>query len=109
MVLRGLVSLGELSHWLGICFHEDMRRFMKKYVLYLVLASGVATMSSCIAYSQNGNNHVPPGKAKKIVGTKSAKPFAPGQRKKRGKRKVNHTYDLRYPESTPHMRVGQGH
>ncbi|WP_332735597.1 hypothetical protein [Flavihumibacter sp.] len=27
--------------------------------------------------------HMPPGHAKKVYGTKSAKPFAPGQRKKK--------------------------
>ena len=30
----------------------------------------------------NNPNDLPPGQAKKIYGTKSAKPFAPGQRKK---------------------------
>lgn len=31
---------------------------------------------------QPASQHVPPGQAKKIYGSKSAKPFAPGQRKK---------------------------
>jgi hypothetical protein len=37
--------------------------------------------SSCLVV--NGNKQVPPGQAKKMTGTKSAKPFAPGQQKKK--------------------------
>lgn len=51
------------------------------------MIASVAFMSSCATYSNGrGNNGLPPGQAKKIFGTKSAKPFAPGQRKNRGNR-----------------------
>ncbi len=46
-----------------------------------VLAAGIL-FSSCVVH-KNGNPHgMPPGQQKKIYGTKSAKPFAPGQQKK---------------------------
>jgi hypothetical protein len=47
-----------------------------------VLAAGIL-LSSCVVHRESGNPHgLPPGQAKKIYGTKSAKPFAPGQQKK---------------------------
>lgn len=68
---------------------------MRKYLIYLMMIAGVVFMGSCATYSHShgrGNRGLPPGQAKKIYGTKSAKPFAPGQRKKhnnRGKGKGN--------------------
>ncbi|QHS59991.1 hypothetical protein [Chitinophaga agri] len=44
----------------------------------------VFTISSC-AYEATPKGHphgMPPGQAKKLTGSKSAKPFAPGQQKK---------------------------
>lgn len=73
--------------WRSICNYIFMRNTIRKYLLYLTVFAGVAFMSSCATYSNGrGNNGLPPGKAKKIYGTKSAKPFAPGQRKKQGNR-----------------------
>jgi len=51
------------------------------------MVASLAFMSSCVSYSHGrGNKGMPPGKAKKIYGTKSAKPFAPGQQKKKDNR-----------------------
>lgn len=51
------------------------------------MVASLAFMSSCVTYSHGrGNKGLPPGKAKKIYGTKSAKPFAPGQQKKKDNR-----------------------
>jgi len=38
--------------------------------------------SSCTYQSHPQSGKMPPGQAKKVYGTQSAKPFAPGQRKK---------------------------
>jgi hypothetical protein len=50
---------------------------MKKYLLITLMAIFLA--SSC---KTSHVGHVPPGQAKKITGSKSAKAYAPGQRKK---------------------------
>jgi hypothetical protein len=56
---------------------------MKKF--YTVLLMAVIMMaSSCYTTRTAGNSgKVPPGQIKKATGSKSAKPFAPGQQKKR--------------------------
>ena len=55
---------------------------MKK-LSYVILLSGIMLMSSCYTTRTAGNSgKVPPGQAKKATGSKSAKPFAPGQQKK---------------------------
>jgi hypothetical protein len=54
-------------------------------ILFLALFS-IFVFNACAVHhnhTRTNKRHVPPGKAKKIEGTKSAKPFAPGQRKKR--------------------------
>jgi len=53
---------------------------MKKYIL-LLSALMVISLSSCSVHS-GSSGKVPPGQAKKATGSKSAKPYAPGQRKK---------------------------
>jgi predicted small secreted protein len=55
---------------------------MKK--IYFVFAiSSFLFLTSCYTTRTAGNSgKVPPGKAKKAAGSKSAKPFAPGQQKK---------------------------
>jgi hypothetical protein len=45
-------------------------------ILLLMIAS------SCTYHSHPQTGGLPPGQAKKVYGTKSAKPFAPGQQKK---------------------------
>jgi len=63
---------------------------MKKLLLYIAFFVGIGSVASCATYSHGrGNKGIPPGQAKKIYGTKSAKPFAPGQNKKKGKKKKN--------------------
>lgn len=62
-------------------------RTSKKPILIALLCGlwVLFTVSSC-AYeaTPKGNPHgLPPGQAKKITGSKSAKPYAPGQQKKR--------------------------
>ncbi len=37
--------------------------------------------TSCVAVKSNGNHGLPPGQVKKVTGSKSAKPYAPGQNK----------------------------
>lgn len=60
---------------------------MRAKIFYLLLLMFLATaMTSCVSVRVKSKPHkentIPPGQAKKIVGSKSAKPFAPGQRKK---------------------------
>jgi len=55
----------------------------------LALASLIALFAgtSCtrrIVIVKTNPTHLPPGQAKKITGSQSAKPYAPGQVKKRG-------------------------
>ncbi|WP_169304399.1 hypothetical protein [Pedobacter frigoris] len=50
---------------------------------YFILAALITVLSSCYTARTAGNSgKVPPGQAKKGTGSKSAKPFAPGQQKK---------------------------
>ncbi|MDH5826876.1 quinol oxidase subunit 4 [Sphingobacterium sp. SG20118] len=52
---------------------------MKKICLIFGLATILLT-TSCYSIRTAGNSgKVPPGQAKKITGSKSAKPYAPGQ------------------------------
>ena len=60
-------------------------KFLKSYLLFGVFAVG---MISCGTPPRpprpphpRGAKPMPPGQAKKIFGTKSARPFAPGQRR----------------------------
>jgi hypothetical protein len=52
-----------------------------------ILLAGVFAIAFGIASCSHHHHHyhsksLPPGQAKKITGSKSAKPYAPGQRKK---------------------------
>lgn len=49
--------------------------------LLFILASALL-LGSCTVYHDASGHRIPPGQAKKMYGTKSAKPFAPGQQKK---------------------------
>jgi len=54
---------------------------MRKAPFLLALVA-VLFMGSCVVHRGAGRSgKVPPGQAKKMYGSKSAKPFAPGQRK----------------------------
>jgi hypothetical protein len=54
---------------------------MKKMLVLFLITAGMFAMVSCSYRISTGPGHLPPGHAKKLVGSKSAKPFAPGQRK----------------------------
>ena len=56
---------------------------MKKIYLLSLLA-GLA-LTSCKTIHTNAHGDLPPGQAKKITGEKSAKAYAPGQQKNKGK------------------------
>lgn len=56
---------------------------MKKMLL-LGLLAGFA-LASCKSVHTNAHGDLPPGQAKKITGEKSAKNYAPGQQKDKGK------------------------
>lgn len=43
-------------------------------------------LGSCKTVRIAGNGNLPPGQAKKITGEKSAKAYAPGQQKNKGKK-----------------------
>jgi len=53
---------------------------MTKLFFGIAISIALVAGSSC---SYKGNPHgLPPGQAKKVAGSQSAKPFAPGQQKK---------------------------
>lgn len=60
---------------------------MNKKVLFVLLTTLLLSLSmpSCVTVKVKSKPHheksIPPGQAKKIVGSKSAKHFAPGQNK----------------------------
>jgi len=57
-----------------------LRKTTKTTALAFVCA---VLISSCAAGVAGNSGKVPPGQAKKITGSKSAKPYAPGQQKKK--------------------------
>lgn len=54
-----------------------MKKFIASILTILFLSAG---LTSCVTTKSTGS--IPPGQAKKITGAKSAKAYAPGQRKK---------------------------
>jgi hypothetical protein len=54
-----------------------MKRIAFPIAVLLLIAA-----SSCSPRPVSRSGALPPGQAKKVYGTKSAKPFAPGQQKK---------------------------
>lgn len=56
---------------------------MRNLKILGLLSAIIIALGSCVTTHHSGNPHgMPPGQQKKIYGTKSAKPFAPGQQKK---------------------------
>jgi len=51
---------------------------LKKIGVMVLLA---LFFTSCVVVKSNGNHGLPPGQVKKVTGSKSAKPYAPGQNK----------------------------
>ncbi len=57
---------------------------MKKAILLLSVFFGMLVLSSCTHHHHHyKTKSIPPGHTKKMTGSKSAKPYAPGQRKKK--------------------------
>ncbi len=57
---------------------------MKKTIVLLSILFGVLVFSSCVHLHHNHKTkRIPPGHAKKMHGSKSAKHYAPGQRNKK--------------------------
>lgn len=56
---------------------------MKKVILIALMSAFV--LNSCKSVHTNAHGDLPPGQAKKITGEKSAKNYAPGQQKNKGK------------------------
>jgi len=54
---------------------------MKSLKICLSLIAFSLSIISCEVRTAGNSGKVPPGQAKKIYGTKSAKPFAPGHNK----------------------------
>ncbi|SFO53914.1 hypothetical protein SAMN05428949_5647 [Chitinophaga sp. YR627] len=60
-----------------------IKRLSGLFTLLGCLWMGIAMSSCTYKAAPQGNPHgLPPGQAKKITGSKSAKPYAPGQQKK---------------------------
>ncbi|PRD54723.1 hypothetical protein [Sphingobacterium gobiense] len=57
---------------------------MKKILGFTLVLTFLLALSSCYSH-RHPHRNLPPGKAKKIYGDKSAKRHAPGQKKKRHK------------------------
>lgn len=55
---------------------------MKPRLFFAVLMISIILFSAC-SHSTHPSKSIPPGQAKKISGSKSAKPYAPGQQKKK--------------------------
>jgi hypothetical protein len=55
---------------------------MKKTIVLLSILLGGLVFSSC-SHHHHPAKGLPPGQAKKVTGSKSAKPYAPGQQKKK--------------------------
>lgn len=55
-----------------------------KTIIFLFVIAGAIIVGSCTPHqhTQTSTSGLPPGQAKKITGSKSAKPYAPGQQKK---------------------------
>ncbi|MBF4484235.1 MULTISPECIES: hypothetical protein [unclassified Flavobacterium] len=61
-------------------------KYTKVAVIIMVILFVVISVVSCSTHvhnSNNGNQKIPPGQAKKMSGSKSAKAYAPGQQKKK--------------------------
>ncbi|WP_437922082.1 quinol oxidase subunit 4 [Sphingobacterium sp. LRF_L2] len=64
---------------------------MKKLIGLLLVVLFTVSMSSC--YNSRHAHRMPPGHAKKVYGSKSAKKYAPGQQKKKKKGNKHYRYE----------------
>ena len=71
---------------------------MKRYITLVLVAVFTLTVTSCYTSGRYPHGHLPPGKAKKVYGEKSAKRHAPGQKKKhkKNKKSKHHKHDVYY-------------
>lgn len=65
---------------------------MKKFLRIILIVLGSVFIFSCVSRTHHVHHvhHIPPGHAKKITKSKSAKSHAPGQIKKKGKHHSKH-------------------
>jgi hypothetical protein len=56
---------------------------MKKILSFFLVIAILSACSTKIAVKGSPAKPLPPGQAKKVTGTKSAAPYAPGQQKKK--------------------------
>lgn len=71
---------------------------MKRYITLVLVAVFALTVTSCYTSGRYPHGQLPPGKAKKVYGDKSAKRHAPGQKKKhkKNKKSKHHKHDVYY-------------
>lgn len=55
---------------------------MRKIIVLISLSFLLLSFASCTSFRTTGSGKIPPGQAKKITGSQSAKPYAPGQQNK---------------------------
>lgn len=60
-----------------------MNSHMTKYLSLIIFILMVGINTSCKTTIQLKTKNAPPGQMKKVSGSQSAKPFAPGQQKKK--------------------------
>lgn len=58
-------------------------RYTKVAVIIMVVLFVAISVISCSTHVHNSGNKIPPGQAKKMSGSTSAKAYAPGQQKKK--------------------------
>lgn len=63
---------------------------MRRIIPYILAGVIGCSVTSCYTSSRHPHGHLPPGKAKKLYGDKSAKRHAPGQKKKKHKKEKPH-------------------
>jgi len=51
-------------------------------LLGIIVVLSTACSSKTVVVNSKPSGHIPPGQAKKMTGSQSAKPYAPGQQKK---------------------------
>lgn len=59
-------------------------RLLSVFLVFILIAEG-CVQKKVVKVSTTGNGTLPPGQQKKVTGEKSAKKYAPGQQKKKGK------------------------
>lgn len=71
-----------MMHWHIILIYLKKRIMKTIKKISLILLIGLLSVSCAPTVKSNGNHGLPPGQVKKITGSKSARPYAPGQHKK---------------------------